>query len=257
MGLSSPRFVGFVVIPISKLAYVSHRFRADDFGHQRGKLEKAHSPQRSSVCRLQTIKMDIDMKSNTKATTKALELMRDEGSNFGYSRVTPLSWVECVKDGFEKEYVCPCRSDEKVERVDSFAGSRTIRCKQCERCALIFSASHLCSVIQLEDFHLKRGTGLAQRSLDDLTMAQTLVDCLTDDCWPTPATLVDYGIDSSDHLKALQSAYRGGCNVYDLDRVMGDGRAITQLIHAVPGQAIVGIQFRTMYDDSFDIDLTE
>jgi len=88
-------------------------------------------------------------------------------------------------------------------------------------------------------------------------MAQTLVDCLTDNCWPSLATVVDYGIDSSDHFKALQSAYQGGCNVYDLDRVMGDGPAITQLVHAVPGLSFIGIRFRTMYDECFDIDLTE
>lgn len=192
------------------------------------------------------------MKSNTKAITKTLEIMRDEESNVGYSRVTPLSWVECVKDGLEKGYVCPGCGGEKVERIDSFAGSRTIRCTQCERCALILSVLHLCSVIPLVDFHFKRGTGLHQRRLDDLTMAQTLVDCLTDNCWPSLATVIDYGIDSSDHFKALQSAYQGGCNVYDLDRVMGDGRAITQLVHAVPGLSFIGIRFRTMYDQGLD-----
>jgi len=252
MGLSSPRFVGFVVIPISKPAYVSRSFRADDFTHQRGNLEKAHSPQGSSVCLLQTIKMDIDMKSNTKATTKALEPKKDEGSNYEYSRVTPLSWVECVKDGMEKGYVCPCCFGEKVERVDSFAGSRTVRCKHCDRCALILSASHLCSVIQLEDFHFKRGSDLHQRPLDDLTMAQELVECLTDNSWPSPAIVVDFGIDSPSHFKSLQSAHRGGCNVYDMDRVMGDGRAITQLVHAVPGQSVIGIRFRTAYDEGLD-----
>jgi len=249
---SPPKFVGFVVIPISKPAYVSRSFRADDFGPQRGKLEKAHSPQGSSVCRLQTNKMDIGMKSNTKATTKALEPKKEEGSNYEYSRVTPLSWVECVKDGLEKGYVCPCCAGEKVERIDSFAGSRTVRCKQCDRCALILSASHFCSVIPLEDFHFKRGSDLHQRRLDDLTMAQSLVDCLTDKCWPTPATVIDYGINSPGHFKALQSAYKGGCNVYDLDRVMGDGRAITQLVHAVPGQSVIGIRFRTAYDEGLD-----
>lgn len=39
-----------------------------------------------------------------------------------------------------------------------------------------------------------------------------------------------------------------GCTAYDLDRVMGDGPAITQLIRAVPDQPYPFVEFRTIYD---------
>ena len=36
---------------------------------------------------------------------------------------------------------------------------------------------------------------------------------------------------------------------YDLDRVMGDGPAITRLIRSVPYQPYADVEFQTAYDD--------
>ncbi len=197
------------------------------------------------------------MKNMTKAITRFINTKKNEEANYDASRLTPLSWIECILNGLEEGYVCPACAGEKLKRVDSFANSRTVRCKRCKRCALIFSVSYYYSVIPLEDFHLKRGIESHQRPLDDLTMAQALVDCLCEDRWPSPAIAIDFGIDLPDHFRALQLAYTAGCNVYDLDRVMGDGPAITQLVHAVPDQCVFGIQFQTPYDDGLDFDQTE
>ena len=65
---------------------------------------------------------------------------------------------------------------------------------------------------------------------------------------PSPAAVVDYGIDSLDHLGALQHAIATGVTVYDLDRVMGDGPAITRLVRNVPDQPYPDISFSTAYD---------
>ena len=86
------------------------------------------------------------------------------------------------------------------------------------------------------------------RPLHDMVMAEELVECLKNDRWPSKATTVDFGIATPSHLGALQSAFWGGCNVYDLDRVMGDGRAITQLVQAVPEQRFPDVRFFTVYD---------
>jgi hypothetical protein len=100
----------------------------------------------------------------------------------------------------------------------------------------------------LRDFHLKRGDGSQQRSLADLTMATGLVESLVCDEWPSPAVVVDFGIDTSRHLGALQYAVRGGATAYDLDRVLGDGPAITQLVRGVRHQPYADVIFRTAYD---------
>ena len=62
---------------------------------------------------------------------------------------------------------------------------------------------------------------------------------------------MDYGIDSKRHLGALQHAVRAGVTAYDLDRVMGDGPAITRLVRSVPYHPYADVEFQTAYD-TFD-----
>jgi hypothetical protein len=61
-------------------------------------------------------------------------------------------------------------------------------------------------------------------------LAQHLYDCLLMDAWPRAAAVVDWGIDSPDHLGALQDAIRGGATAADLDAVCGDGPGITAMV---------------------------
>jgi hypothetical protein len=112
----------------------------------------------------------------------------------------------------------------------------------------VIDRNALCRVIHFVDFHFKRGDGLHQRPLDDVSMATRLVECLVEDRWPSPATIVDFGIDTNRHLGALRHAVHQGCCIYDLDRVMGDGPAITQLVQAFPYQPYGPVEFRTAYD---------
>lgn len=187
------------------------------------------------------------MKSNTKARTSALETRSDEKSTLGNAGLDPQVRIEDVGNGLGQESNCP-HCGENVEQVDSFADSQTVRCIQCGQCALIKSSPTIRMIIPLVDFHIKRGTGDLETPLDDLSVAEELVECLSNDRWPSMDTADEFGIDSSSHLGALRSAYWGGCNVYDLDRVLGDGRAITQLIRAVPEQRYPDVRFFTMYD---------
>ena len=79
-------------------------------------------------------------------------------------------------------------------------------------------------------------------------MAQRLVECLKNGSEPSPASRADFGIEERAHLRALKHAVQSGITAYDLDRVMGDGPAITALTQGIPGQPEPNIEFRTAYD---------
>jgi hypothetical protein len=152
------------------------------------------------------------------------------------------SCSECAGD-----QVC-WTQDGNFRQVDAYGCSSTVKCLCCSGYSLVVALPTLHARIHLSDFGLKRGNAPHQRPLDDFRMAEQLVKCLVFDRWPSPATIVDFGIDSSSHLGALQAVVHAGCTAYDLDRVMGDGPAITQLIRAVPDQPYPFVEFRTVYD---------
>jgi hypothetical protein len=67
------------------------------------------------------------------------------------------------------------------------------------------------------------------------------------DVWPSPAGVVDFGLDSDRHYAALQYAVReDGVTREELDRALGDGEAITALIR--PGNPYLGVTFQTAWD---------
>lgn len=143
------------------------------------------------------------------------------------------------------EMQCECGGE--LEVIDRFESSSTTRCQACGLYSLFIWHPRFQQLILLSDFHLKRGDGPERRPLNDLTMATQLVECLVRDEWPSTATVFDFGIDSTSHLGALQFAVRKGITAYDLDRVMGDGPAITQLVRSIPGQPYGAIRFKTAY----------
>ncbi|HEY2155342.1 MAG TPA: hypothetical protein VGH33_06905 [Isosphaeraceae bacterium] len=67
-------------------------------------------------------------------------------------------------------------------------------------------------------------------------LVKQLVHCLRADTWPGMAAIVDFGIDTPQHLGALQYALvHGGRTPAEFDAALGSGRALTALC-AVPGQ---------------------
>ena len=187
------------------------------------------------------------MERNQKETQLAVETKSVEKSTLGNERRDSHLPVQDVGQGVGQQNKCPhCKGRVKV--LDSFADSRTVRCEACLQCALIKSSPLIRTVIPLRSFHLTRGVGSMLRPLHDMVLAEELVECLKHDRWPSKATTVDFGIATPSHLGALQSAYWGGCNVYDLDRVLGDGKAITQLVQAVREQRYRDVRFFTVYD---------
>ena len=145
------------------------------------------------------------------------------------------------------KHFCTCGGELRVLDTEEF--STTAACNRCHCCWLLIQHPRFALNVALSDFHLKRGDGPDRRPLGDLTMATRLVADLFQDAWPSPATVVDFGIDSEQHMRALRNAVCAGVTAYDLDRVMGDGPAITRLVRSAPCQPYVDVEFRTAYDD--------
>jgi hypothetical protein len=141
-----------------------------------------------------------------------------------------------------------CDCGEEIDVLDASGYSATMCCPHCCRDALRIHHPDFQATISLRDFSRKRGDQPHQRPLDNLSMAEGLVDALILDAWPSPATVLDFGIDSAEHLGALQHAVRSGITAYDLDRVVGDGQAITRLVRSVPHQPYHEVTFVTAYD---------
>jgi hypothetical protein len=80
-------------------------------------------------------------------------------------------------------------------------------------------------------------------------LAVHLFDCLMLDCWPRAAAVADWGINSADHLGALEAAVRSGASASDLDAVCGDGERIMELVKKwAPDSVYASATFRTVYD---------
>jgi hypothetical protein len=78
-------------------------------------------------------------------------------------------------------------------------------------------------------------------------LTQHLIEALAADEWPRAAAIVDFGIDSADHLGALQWAYLSGHrSPEDFDAALGSGAKLTELCR-VPRQRYV-VTFETSYD---------
>jgi len=71
--------------------------------------------------------------------------------------------------------------------------------------------------------------------------------CLKFGGWPSEAGVAAFGIDSTEHLKALQYAVREqGVTPEQLDEALGDGTALTALIN--PPNPFHGVKFETALD---------
>lgn len=80
-------------------------------------------------------------------------------------------------------------------------------------------------------------------------LTKELIECCQLDVWPGMATVVDFGIDSSSHLGALQFAIREGLvTPQELDAAMGSGAELTEI--AQRGEnPYRDVTFRTSWDE--------
>ena len=102
-----------------------------------------------------------------------------------------------------------CSCGGSFDRIDAWEHSVTVACERCRHASLVIDHPDFKLNVGLRDFHLKRGEGPDRRSLEDHAMATRLVECLVGRGRPSPATMVDFGIDTERHFGALEHAVRG------------------------------------------------
>ncbi len=89
--------------------------------------------------------------------------------------------------------------------------------------------------------------GQQDRPIRPLT--QELIECCQLDVWPGMATVVDFGIDSSSHLGALQFAIREQLvTPQELDTAMGNGQKLTEIAQRGENPYRF-VTFRTSWDE--------
>ncbi len=152
-----------------------------------------------------------------------------------------------------EQYACPYCTETMVSigmhRSKQFQ-SQTLKCETCEECFLYVRRGNASTLIHLPDFLERRGDDLGKRPLYDRGMSEHLVHAMVCDIWPSPATTVDFGLDSTDHYAAMQRTVQEGITSYELDRVLGSGKAITQLVNfACSDRQSRLVSFSTAYDD--------
>lgn len=79
-------------------------------------------------------------------------------------------------------------------------------------------------------------------------VAQRTFDALILDMPVTPASQIDFGIDTVYHYAALQRAVRSGCSMEELDKALGSGIRITALVNKYAPE-FKNVKFHTSYDD--------
>jgi hypothetical protein len=67
----------------------------------------------------------------------------------------------------------------------------------------------------------------------------------------SPSVTVDFGVDTVEHHRALQTAIRSGLTIEDLDRALGNGKRLTEIAKRYGYNDVV---FNTAYDEMVDDD---
>lgn len=141
-----------------------------------------------------------------------------------------------------------CQCGGSLDVIDASGYSTTARCRVCLHCSLIIEHPRFKACIRLDDFHSQRGNRPYQRPIDDLSLATEVVQCLNDALPLTFAAICEFGVTTGPHYNALAYAVDVGVTAYDLDRVRGDGPAITQLVLIALNQPYSNLEFDTIYD---------
>ncbi len=72
--------------------------------------------------------------------------------------------------------------------------------------------------------------------------------CLMLDMSLTPAMYVDFGVDTADHHRALQTVVRKGATVEELDEALGNGEKLNALMKKYEPRWLDRVAFKTAYD---------
>lgn len=80
------------------------------------------------------------------------------------------------------------------------------------------------------------------------SVAEDAYESIAMDMWPRMAAVVDFGIDSPQHLGSLQHAIRSGVSKYELDMILGDGPEITKTCQQFEDNPYRDVVFVTAWD---------
>jgi hypothetical protein len=165
--------------------------------------------------------------------------------------IIPASHFDLL--AMEEPYCDACQSTP-LTTIDKHASrhfiSWTLKCETCGECFLLTWHGSEFTQISLPHFLERRGDEPGKRPLHDCSMSEHLIHAMVCDVWPSPATAVDFGLDTPDHYAAMQRAVKQGLTTYELDRVLGSGSAISRLVaFASPNRQGRCIKFLTAYDD--------
>lgn len=131
--------------------------------------------------------------------------------------------------------------------IDGKGWSCTYACDNCSRGLLAITSPKMTLLIPLVIFAYRTDVGPREQS----DIPDDLVSAVIANHWPSLNTVCQFAIKSERHLHSLQHAVLAGVTSYDLNRVMGDGPAITALIRGIPGQPYPETVFSTYYDIRF------
>ena len=143
-----------------------------------------------------------------------------------------------------------CECGGELEIIGAFPTSHVEHCTECHACRLEVQTEEIKASIPLALFFHTRIDAKNESSLDQIMRApQELFHSLILDVWPNDLIGTLYGIESERHLGTLQYLVRSGVTAVELDRVMGDGEAITALANALPHNPYgKGVEFKTPFD---------
>jgi hypothetical protein len=94
-----------------------------------------------------------------------------------------------------------------------------------------------------------RHTLFAGELLQVMPVTRELVYSMLTDQWPSPAAVVDFGIDSQKHYAALQAPIREAeIMPVQLDQALGSGRRLTELVRASASNPHRDVGFHGLLD---------
>jgi hypothetical protein len=98
--------------------------------------------------------------------------------------------------------------------------------------------------------HASAGVATPGGSIRDTTRGLINAVCL--DCWPSLASIADFGLDSQTHYEALYYPLRNGeISPEALDAALGHGEKLTALARNAPSNPHKGVSFYTSWDVMF------
>lgn len=109
---------------------------------------------------------------------------------------------------------------------------------------------------------IKEAVWSAAKRMDSTKFAELLertrrpVRSVAEDAWescmmdvfPRMAAICDFDLRDQEHFGSLQYAVRSGVSKYELDSVLGNGKAITELCQSFPDNPYKHVVFVTAYD---------